>query len=618
MTKVKAKPEVQHKALSKVEAVNERQFNTAKVGTEGPPSLFPSKRFQLFAPDCLDSYKTCHRVEYPKGTQLVYSNFTARSLKHLPFDPSIIDNKIVWYGLQGTLKELHYLWQETFFDKPKEEVCARYAERVKAFTSDDKPVDVSHLEALHDLGYLPISVKALPEGSRVKAGVPLFTITNVRQDFYWLTNSLETYLSNEVWKATTVATIAYAYRTILTQAAKKTGSPMDFVPWQGHCFADRGMSGMMDAAKSCSGHLTSFYGSDSISSFDYLDWAYGTKGTFIGGSVPASEHSVMCIGGQDDEIETIRRLITEVHDTGIVSFVADSWDFWKVISEYLPALKDDILARKYNALGQSKVVVRPDSGDPADIICGLYIPEFDPSALSLDEVKEIMQGEIWGQEVDSTPWGEKGRPLVSAPFKYGDKVYRMTVSFSWMQNTEELYYFVESEKLESCVEDVLTSEEKGAIECLWEIFGGTTSETGYKILSDRIGLIYGDSITPVLCEEIVTRLEEKGFASCNVVLGVGSYTYNYLTRDSMGFAIKATYGVVNGTGHEMFKNPKTDNGTKKSARGLLRVDKEDGNFVLRDRVQWQDEAGGELVQVYHTGTFSHEQTLNDIRTCLWS
>jgi nicotinamide phosphoribosyltransferase len=120
-----------------------------------------------------------------------------------------------------------------------------------------------------------------------------------------------------------------------------------------------------------------------------------------------------------------------------------------------------------------------------------------------------------------------------------------------------------------------TPEQKGAIQCLYETFGGTLSDKGYKTLSDRVGLIYGDSITTERCLDILQRLEAKGFASCNVVLGIGSYTYQYLTRDTLGIALKATYGVVNGVGQEMVKNPKTDSGVKKSAKGLIKVTRDE-------------------------------------------
>ena len=286
--------------------------------------------------------------------------------------------------------------------------------------------------------------------------------------------------------------------------------------------------------------MLSFLGTDTIVAIDYLERYYTRNGdnTFIGGSVPATEHSVMCMGGKDDEIGTFRRLITESYPTGIVSIVSDTWDFWKVLTEFTVTLKDEILNRQPDELGNAKVVFRPDSGDPVHIICG------DPNA-------------------------EPGSP-----------------------------------------------EHKGAVECLWDVFGGTVTPKGYKLLDKHVGVIYGDSITLDRAVRILNGLEAKGFASGNIVFGIGSFTYQHVTRDSYGSAIKATFGVVNGEDRILFKEPKTDNGTKNSARGLLRVDKnEEGEFVLSEMVSREQE-GGMLKTVFKDGDCKNFQSLSTIRACL--
>ena len=156
-------------------------------------------------------------------------------------------------------------------------------------------------------------------------------------------------------------------------------------------------------------------------------------------------------------------------------------------------------------------------------------------------------------------------------------------------------------------------EYKGAIECMWETFGGTITEKGYKLLDSHIGLIYGDSITLQRQQAILDGLKQKGFASFNVVLGIGSYTYEYVTRDTYGFAMKATYGEVNGEPRNIFKDPKTDDGTKKSAKGLLSVDKENGELVLKDECTWEEEKQGLLQTVFENGKLVNEQSLAVIR-----
>ncbi|USA47209.1 nicotinate phosphoribosyltransferase [Acinetobacter sp. C26M] len=483
--------------------------------------------------NAIDFYKADHRRQYPVGTEYVYANFTPRSSRLAKMLPDF-DDKIVFFGLQGFIK--HFLietWNEGFFNQPKAKVVAAYKRRMDNALGEGA-VPVEHIEALHDLGYLPLKIKALPEGSRVNIKVPVLTIINTDPNFFWLTNYIETVLSAELWKSCTTASIAYEYKRLLTQYAEKTGAPLDFVAVQGHDFSSRGMSGIYDAAQSGVGHLTSFIGTDSVASIDYAEEYYNATGV-VGVSVPATEHSVMCMGREESEIETFRRLICELYPAGVVSIVSDTWDFWRVITEFSLELKAEILKRQPNALGLAKVVFRPDSGDPVKIICG------DPDA-----------------ERDSPAY-------------------------------------------------------KGAVQCLWEIFGGTETAQGYKVLNERVGLIYGDSITLERAQNILKGLEAKGFASNNLVFGIGSYTYNYLTRDSFGFAVKATWGQVNGVGRELFKDPITDSGVKKSAKGLLRVEQTENGFELFDQQSFEQEKMGALQTVFENGQLLRECSLDQIR-----
>lgn len=483
--------------------------------------------------NAIDFYKADHRRQYPVGTEYVYANFTPRSSRLAKMLPDF-DDKIVFFGLQGFIK--HFLietWNEGFFNQPKAKVVAAYKRRMDNALGEGA-VPVEHIEALHDLGYLPLKIKALPEGSRVNIKVPVLTIINTDSNFFWLTNYIETVLSAELWKSCTTASIAYEYKRLLTQYAEKTGAPLDFVAVQGHDFSSRGMSGIYDAAQSGVGHLTSFIGTDSVASIDYAEEYYNATGV-VGVSVPATEHSVMCMGSEESEIETFRRLICELYPAGVVSIVSDTWDFWRVITEFSVELKAEILKRQPNALGLAKVVFRPDSGDPVKIICG------DPDA-----------------ERDSPAY-------------------------------------------------------KGAVQCLWEIFGGTETAQGYKVLNERVGLIYGDSITLERAQNILKGLEAKGFASNNLVFGIGSYTYNYLTRDSFGFAVKATWGQVNGVGRELFKDPVTDSGVKKSAKGLLRVEQTENGFELFDQQSFEQEKMGALQTVFENGQLLRECSLDQIR-----
>ena len=151
------------------------------------------------------------------------------------------------------------------------------------------------------------------------------------------------------------------------------------------------------------------------------------------------------------------------------------------------------------------------------------------------------------------------------------------------------------------------------MELLWDLFGGTVNDQGFKVLDVHIGAIYGDSITTERAENICQRLHDKGFASTNVVLGIGSFTYQFNTRDTFGFAMKATSVVVNGERREIFKDPITDSGVKKSAKGLVKVIKENDTYVLVDQVSEEGEKEGELKVIYEDGRFRESVNLQTIR-----
>lgn len=476
----------------------------------------------------LDGYKLDHGRQYPGGTREIYSNLTPRKGRD-PTSPGVI-----FFGLQPfNIDYLGRQFTEQFFQRPRADVLREYKRRIDGYLGPGA-LNYDHIAELHDYGRLPVHIKALAEGTFVPYGVPVLTIRNTDPRFFWVTNMLETILSAQLWKACTSATSAFRFRQTFERYSRATVSrePNPFIDWQGHDFSFRGMSGLEDACISGAAHLLSFTGTDTIPAIDFLEQFYGADAEkeLVGGSVPATEHSVMCMGLQDGERETFRRLVQDIYPAGIVSIVSDTWDFWAVITEILPSLKETILARN------GKTVIRPDSGDPVKIVCG------DPDA-------------------------PEGSP-----------------------------------------------EAKGAVRCLDEVFGHTVTAQGYRTLDPHVGLIYGDSINADRQEAILAGLKANGYSSDNVVLGMGSFTYQYTTRDTHGFAMKATFGSTESGGDQaIFKQPKTDDGTKFSARGLLRVDRVDGQLVLRQNVTREEEKGGELRTVFHEGVLSEFQTLADIR-----
>lgn len=477
-----------------------------------------------------DFYKISHRNMYPTGTETVYSTWTPRASRMKDV------NQVVTFGTQAFIKNtLMSFFDKNFFGRSKEDIVKEY-KRIIQYTLGVQNPETKHLEDLHDLGYLPLSIKALPEGTVVPLRVPMLTIQNTDTRFFWLTNFIESLASAELWQASTSATIAREYKKILDKASLETVGNTDFVMFQGHDFSMRGMSSLQSAMTSGMGHLLSFVGTDTIPAIVAAEVLYGAnvEKELVGTSIPATEHSIQCAYG--DDMKYLERMLTEVHPNGFVSIVSDGYDFWDVIRRVLPALKSKIMARSGGPVGD-RVVIRPDSGDPVLIVCG------DPDA-------------------------PKG-----------------------------------------------SLEHKGAVEALWDIFGGTVTAQGYKVLDSHIGLIYGDAITLRRCEEICERLKAKGFASINCVYGIGSYTYQYNTRDTFGFALKSTLCVINGDEKQIFKDPKTDNGIKKSQKGrvvVIKDAKEGLKFVdslgLKDKV-----IGDQLVEVYKDGKLLVNQTFAEIR-----
>lgn len=495
----------------------------------------------------VDGYKIFHHLMSPTGTSLIYSNLTPRSFKYFPWK---IDTCVV-FGTTMTFKEISKQFDDYFFSKSKEEVCGEIKEAYSDYSGTD--YDVSKIEALHDLGYLPVHVNALPEGTNVPAGVPVLTIYNTLPEFAWVTNFLETMISNLIWKPMTSATLAREFRILNDRWIAKTDKGNTFHSQYGcHDFSMRGLDSVYATISSGLGHALFHHGSDSLPVIHGGKRFYGAKKSVIN-SIPATEHSIQCAYYNSSDYDYIKTLI-ERFPTGPLGLVMDGFDLFKAIQEDIVRLKNQIMART-----GGPVVIRPDSGNPVDIIAG----------------EELVK----------------------------DKETFATYSHK-----------------------ATSPENKGVVELLWDIFGGTTNEQGYKVLHPCIRVIYGDSITLERFNEINTRLGAKGFASTNWVAGVGSFTYQFNTRDTLGIAVKSTYQEVTvedeTKGINIFKDPKTDDGTKKSAKGLLCVvydeeELEKGNHVLKleDEMAWGDTKVNSLLNpIFIDGTFYHEKDFEELRT----
>jgi nicotinamide phosphoribosyltransferase len=483
-----------------------------------------------------DGYKIGHKKMLAPGTTKLYGTWIPRSTKHAPKGVT----KIVSFGQQLAMQWLHDEFTENFFALSYEEAM-EFGKDMSMYLGMD--YDASHFGELHKLGYLPIRVKALPEGIETNPNVPHMTFINTVDGFAWLTLYLETIISSLAWKPSTSATIALQYKRNLVQWVEKTDPANSWlIDFLAHDFSARGLS-PWDMLSSGLGHATSFRGSDTIVVIPAARYFYDEpKNEVAINSVNASEHSVsttkiFTVGEQQMIADWLKDF-----DKGILSIVSDTFDLWKLITEYLPANKDAIMNR------DGKLVIRPDSGDPVDIICGEQVISRD---------------------------------------------YRDVVENAQLDLTHPKY--------------------KGVIELLWDIFGGTVNEQGYKVLDPHIGAIYGDSITLDRQIQIYERLAAKGFASTNIVLGVGSFTYQMNTRDTLGFAAKGAWFEADGKEYDIYKDPITDDGTKKSLKGLICVTED---HEVLTQCTWEQEGQGILQTIYEEGRFDNQISLTEVRNKL--
>ena len=540
----------------------------------------------------IDAYKFGHMSMHPDNIDYIYCNLTPRSMKYFNRSiPSVfVDNKLVAFGMQMTVQDIIQSFDTNFFSRPLSDVLAEFLTTAAPFIGENakaKQILESNVTKLHKLGYLPLCIKTLPEGTISNPQVPILTIVNTIPGFGWLPNYLETYISQNTWKVATVATLSRVYRKIFEKYSALTCDDNSHIIFQGHDFSARGMSSTEDSIKDGIGHMTQFWGSDSVHSAFTATNHYGFQNEIpLAFSVPATEHSIMQVGiALSSEEETFRRLL-EQYNTGIIAIVSDTEDYWNTITNIASNLKDDILARQPDSMGLCKTVFRPDSGNPVDIVCG--VDNIHNDILQTSAV--LPETSNW----DNTKWASSLELAIDKDYKFikdgTGTIYRVNSATSVTNTTE--------------------AEVKGSIECLWDIFGGTINDKGYKVLNPKVGLIYGDSITPQRAKDILAGLATKGFASSNIVFGIGSYAYNYSTRDSLGFAIKAT-AAINSDDNliPIQKTVKTDTG-KKSACGLLHVTED---LQLIDNATRAQESTGALKVIFSNGSTNFETNFAAIR-----
>ena len=356
----------------------------------------------------IDFYKSVHAEMLPKDITKSVSYFTPRMSRVKRWD------KVVMFGLQGFCKRyLKEYFDEYFFNQPLDEVIADY-KRIMDNTLGENTYGIKKIENLHQLGYLPVRVFGLKEGTLVPMHVPMFGITNTHRDFAWLPQSLESLISAESWHPMLAATVGYTYRQIVNEWFDKTCD--DNIP-RAKALGDfdfRGEECLDSATKAAAGWLLSFLNTATVPAIPYLERYYNCDCTKepVGYGAPSTEHSVMCsnFAVDGDEITLLRRLLTEIYPNTSFSAVLDSYDYWNIIDNVLPELRLEILAHN------GCMLMRGDSGDCIEVVTKTVFKLWD----------------IFGGTVNS-----KGYKVLDPHVKalYGDSIT--------IQRCEEIYRILE-------------------------------------------------------------------------------------------------------------------------------------------------------------------------------
>ena len=470
---------------------------------------------------CSDAYKYSHHKFYGGEMTKMISYLESRGGKF---------SETLFYGLQMVMKQ--YLEGIAITKEEVDEAYEYLGTKHGVFGRDDvfDRTKFDYIVEMYD-GKLPISIKAVPEGTVVGTKNVLLVIESLDENCAWLTNFLETILLH-VWYPITVGSLSREVKKIVlksfmdctTYDEATINFLVDFVL---NDFGFRGVSSVQSAGTGGSAHLVNFRGSDTLMASKYIRDYYNTE-TIYGLSIPATEHSIMTLKGEEGEIEMMKRVLT-TYPTGIVACVSDSYNIFRACKEYWGGeLKDLILSRP--AEPGNQLVIRPDSGHV------------------INTLKEVFN-------------------------------------------------------------------------ILFEQFGYTVNEKGYKVLPPQVRVIQGDGVNLDSIKEIYAVLEAEKISPENLALGMGGKLLQDCNRDTNQFATKACFAVLEGKEVKVQKNPtemdESGNLTKsfkKSKSGRLKLVKtETGYVTLTSSDQGFDEAKDELVEVFRNGEILKDWTFEEIR-----
>ena len=586
-----------------------------------------------------DFYKLTHILQYRPELRELTSYLTPRGSRLKGVD------KVVFFGLSAYVHS--YIvenFRENFFRRNFEYCECEIREVLElGLGYSDEMIDktINAFCALHELQYLPVEINAVAEGTLVPMGVPCIEIKSTDPQFFWVGQALEASLSAAIWHPMVSATIAREYRKIARGAFSATVENGIDERTAMCDFSMRGQESNESAVNASVAWLTSMWNSSTVAARKHIKDVYGIakspvnpvtkerrpqftwgvrdkmKNTIVRG-LTSTEHSVMtshaCLDG-GDEIPTFKYLF-DLYKNVSFAAVCDSYDFWNVLTNILPNNFKEVIDER----GKRGVFigVRHDSAEPVDALCGTVPVINENSNVKINELPDtLIEGETMYCINIPAAHADRLNKTMSKDgiFDYNGQVYqimhfygeRPLFQFSARDTNGRLLKMWATDENNNAIGWAIvrnlnrprTWEEKGMVETMYEIFGGTVNSKGYKVLNPGIKAVYGDSITITRAKKIYERLAIKGFAANNVSLGVGSFSFQALenedgtlspfTRDTFSVAIKCTHSKYvdeHGTVCErhVFKDPKNFSG-KKSQKGLCRIFfNENGELTYEDEL----------------------------------
>jgi len=532
-----------------------------------------------------DAYKVSMNLMYPPKCSSVYSYIESRGGKY---------KETVFFGIQTFIDE-YLLKPITMQDIDEAEII---------WNSNGQIFDRGNWEHIlhkHN-GYLPLEIKSVAEGSVVPTNNVLVTIENTDPNCFWLTTWIESSLLRAIWYPTTVASQGYHIKKNIKEDLDKSGdSPIEY---KLHDFSLRGVSSNESATIGGMAHLVNFSGTDTISGIIGVKRYYDT--ILKDSSVIASEHSVICSWGKENESGAYKNMLSQFQDR-IISIVSDSYDIYNACRNiYGKELKEDIINLK------CPLVIRPDSGDPLKVICGdniTIVPDDVHELLVNDWIKWELRNNF---EIYEYEHGKHGPEKYSEIFKVGNRYVKGTVELGW-NRYDKKYYYVDEYDLLPLEDVIVTDVQKGTVQILDEEFDSTINSKGYKVLN-HVRILQGDGIDAEVIEQILKRLVEMGYSADNILFGMGGQNLQKVDRDTLKFAMKCSAVCIDDEWIGVQKDSITDSG-KRSKIGRVTLYK-DKNGYYSGVEDWMK---SELHVVYKDGKSYNRITFDEVRknTGLW-